>query len=464
MTAAPSRARAYSALVTRLLASACLVCLGYGRADAQFADGLSTRPYESLFGGAAEQPEGTQGLFLNGALFAGYDDDIFARGVNPGFNRPRISGDFVGSQLSATYFRQFATSTLSAFGASASRYLPEDRRYVQTFTAGAVAYQAHLNAVTAVEMRQAVTYRPFFSPAVFPPANPVGPSLGAPGDVDDIGDFGMQGPDDFTLASDRGGVLYTTTGRFRRKLSARSRLDFRGLYGVGSLRSVPVQGLSNRRWLLGGRYTHDVSPYLAGRLGYAYRTYSTRSGGKSDAHDIDVGLMVNRPFIYQRGRTAFSFTTGTTMVVRERLEPGDTGDRFLLRAIGTANLAHAFRSSWQAEVDYAHLVGFIDGFADPVEGDRVLASLGGLITRALDLSMSVGYLNGAVGMRTRNFDTTLANARLRLALTRNLALFAQYFYYQYAYDEGIADQLLIAPDLERQGFRAGLTVWLPLLR
>ena len=126
--------------------------------------------------------------------------------------------------------------------------------------------------------------------------------------------------------------------------------------------------------------------------------------------------------------------------------------------------AHAFSAAWQGNVSYIHSVGYMDGFTEPVEGDRVVASLGGLIAPALDFSMSAGYMSGAIGLNERNFNTGIASARLRFALHTRAALFAQYFYYQYYYADGVADQVLPASELRRQGFRAGLNVWLPVLR
>ena len=93
-----------------------------------------------------------------------------------------------------------------------------------------------------------------------------------------------------------------------------------------------------------------------------------------------------------------------------------------------------------------------------------MANVGGLIGRRVDVAMSAGYLSGAIGFRDRNFDTALASARARVALSQNLALFAQYFYYQYAFDEAVTTRLIVAPELERQGVRIGLTVWVPVLR
>jgi len=106
----------------------------------------------------------------------------------------------------------------------------------------------------------------------------------------------------------------------------------------------------------------------------------------------------------------------------------------------------------------------LDGLSEVYQGDQVMAGIGGLLTRRIDLSVSAGSVSGAVGLGERNFNTALGSVRLRAALTQKLALFAQYFYYQYSFANDIAAQLIVAPELERQGFRAGLSVWLPLIR
>jgi hypothetical protein len=135
------------------------------------------------------------------------------------------------------------------------------------------------------------------------------------------------------------------------------------------------------------------------------------------------------------------------LLVRERVNvDGSAADRVLFRFIGTGQVRHTFTRDWVGDVTYSHSVGYIDGFVEPVEGDRVAASLSGLLTRSLELQVQASYLSGAIGLQDRNFDTGIAGARLRYALNQKLALFAQYFYF------------------ERQGFRVGLTVWLPVVR
>jgi len=449
---------------------AALCALGAPPVGAQMIDpagASSPGPYRTLFGGAAPQPQGPQSLIFNAAAFGGYDDDIFARGSGPsqGPGGAGVAGSFVGSQATLAYQRRYATTTVMASAATANRWVADSGDFVTTFAAGNVGISGAPNSRTSYMLQQSAGYRPYFTPVPFPAASPIGPSVGGEFSPALPGGLGVETPDDFTVASDRESLRMTSYGEVQRRLTPRSSLQGRAQYSNVNFASQELQNVDNDRWLAGATYSYDVTRYLSARLGYAYRSYRTDESGAGGNHDLNIGLLYNRPFTIGNGRTVLSFTTGSTILKRERLEGSQGGgSRLTVRAIGTANLAHAFTRAWQGNINYAHSVGYMDGLSEPVEGDQITASLGGLILPALDFSMSVGYMSGAIGLQDRNFDTGIANARLRLALHTNVALFAQYFYYQYAYADGVADQVLPASEMKRQGFRAGLNFWLPVLR
>jgi hypothetical protein len=427
----------------------------------------SSRPYKALFGGAAPATQGTQSLILNGAVFGGYDDDIFARGSGPSpgaAGRPTVAGEFVGSQASLMYQRRYATATLTGSAATANRYVFDSKDFVHTYASGSIGLSGTPNSRTSYSLHQSAGYRPFYTPVPFPPTSPLGPSLSGELGAPLSEGTAVDTPDDFTIASDRESIRYSTYADAQRRVTQRSSLSFRGQFSTSNFASEDLQQADNRRWLAGATYGYDVTSYLSAQLGYAYRSYNSNAEGVAGNHDLNIGLLYNRPFTIGSGRTVLSFTTGSTILKRERLAGAEGGQKLTIRAIGSANLTHAFSAAWQGSINYIHSVGYIDGFTEPVEGDQVVASLGGLITRSLDFSMNAGYTSGAIGLSERNFDSAIASARLRLALHSNAALFAQYFYYQYAYADGVADQVLPASELRRQGFRAGLNVWLPVLR
>ncbi len=463
----PGRVGFAASAPSALLALCLGVCLwSAAPARAQMVtSAASPRPYSALFGGAAPRPQSNQSLILNAAVFGGYDDDIFARGTGSSpssAGRPTVAGTFLGSQASLAYQRRFATATVMASAATANRYVFDSDDFVNTFFSGSAGVQGSMNSRTNYMLHQSVGFRPFFTPVPFPPSSPTEPSL--PGEFPLPDGVPVDTPDDLTIASDRDGIRYSTFGELQRRVTPRSSVQVRGQHTVANFGSEELSAEDNRRWLGGATYAYDLTSYLSARLGYTYRSFNTTAEGVAGNHDVNIGLLFNRPFRIGSGRTVFSFTTGSTILKRERIAGEEGGGQFTIRAIGTANLAHAFSLTWHGNIAYARSVGYMDGFTEPVSGDRVVATLGGLIAPALDFSTSAGYASGAIGLQERNFDTAFASARLRFALHTRVALFAQYFYYQYAYADGVADNVLAAPELQRQGFRAGVNVWLPILR
>ncbi len=426
----------------------------------------SDRPYSALFGGAARSTSNRpDSLDFTTSIFGGYDDDIFARGQGPRSPNAQVGGNFVGGQAAANYLHRFTNASFSVNTASALRWLPDTDELVPTFYTAGVGYATALGPRNTLTTRYTAAYRPFFSVVPFAGGNTVGASLQDSGISQNPGLMPTSGPDDFTVSADRPALQHTGTLQLSRRLSPRSGVDVMGDYGVADFRSPEFDDVNNTHWRVAGRYTYDLTKFAALRLGYGYRMFGTGEGDRTGNHDIDVGVNYNQPFVFQRGRTQFAFTTGTTLLVRENVTAeGQSQDRINFLAVGTADLMHSFRAPWQAQLTYARSVGFLDGLSDPYQGDQVMATLGGLLTRSLDLSLSAGYLSGAIGLSDRNFDTAIAGVRLRQGITQNLALFAQYFYFQYSFDDDIAEQLIVAPELERQGFRAGLTLWLPLIR
>ncbi|BCS33218.1 hypothetical protein TBR22_A24450 [Luteitalea sp. TBR-22] len=460
------RARRRLAHTALPVAFACVLMTAQARAQMVDTSASSQRPYRALFGGAVEGIRGNQSLIVSAAGFGGYDDDIFARGSNPNVGQPRVAGTFIGSQASMAYQRKFQSMTLAASGATANRYVTDSGDFVTTFSAANVSLSGTASARTTWQLQQSVGYRPFFTPSVYPPTSAVGPAVGGtPEFSGGFDDPDVAIPDDYTIASDRNGIRLMTLGQLNRQITKRQHLNVRGRYGNTDFGSQDLDSVENNRMMAGVGYAYDVSRYLQAQVGYAYRTYNTTAEGVSAIHNINIGVNFNRPFVMGGGQTVLTVTPGTVLVNREQLNDGDQdAGKFRLRVVGTATLTHTFSRTWQGSVSYLHSVGFIDGFVEPVEGDRVVAALGGLLAPALDLSMTAGYTSGAIGMRERNFDSALASVRLRLALHTNAALFAQTFYYHYSYDEGVGDQVLAAPEMRRLGFRAGLNIWLPILR
>ena len=66
------------------------------------------------------------------------------------------------------------------------------------------------------------------------------------------------------------------------------------------------------------------------------------------------------------------------------------------------------------------------------------------------------------GTTTAAPNRITGTARLRLALSRGVALSAQYLFYRYRFGQANVLPEQLPPYMERQGLRIGLDVWLPL--
>jgi hypothetical protein len=86
------------------------------------------------------------------------------------------------------------------------------------------------------------------------------------------------------------------------------------------------------------------------------------------------------------------------------------------------------------------------------------------LNQRLDVVVGASYAGGSKSLNKRDYRTGAASARLQYALWQNMAAYAQYFYYYYDYDDDFVLPSGYPPQQERQGFRAGLSFWVPLMR
>jgi hypothetical protein len=121
--------------------------------------------------------------------------------------------------------------------------------------------------------------------------------------------------------------------------------------------------------------------------------------------------------------------------------------------------------TWAARAGYRRGVNYEVGFEEPLLSDTAFGSVGGFITSRLDFSATASYTSGSVGFSgdDSGYGTSTAVARLRLAISRQLATYAEYFYYHYEFGQGVALPGFLRPQVDRQGATVGLTAWVPLI-
>jgi hypothetical protein len=204
--------------------------------------------------------------------------------------------------------------------------------------------------------------------------------------------------------------------------------------------------------------SRNFTRYLGLSVGYGLQegAYSSVARRSVRTHDLNIGTNYNRPLSATR-RTFLTFSTGTSIVE----EPA----RRAFHLTGAAGLRHQMGRSWSALLDYDRGVRYVEGFADPFLSDSISGTLSGLASRRANVNLQVGYSTGLVGLASDApaYTTYFGNAGVDLGLTRLLAVRANYFYYQYAFERASAT-IDLPRQFDRHGVSVGLALWIPVIR
>jgi hypothetical protein len=133
---------------------------------------------------------------------------------------------------------------------------------------------------------------------------------------------------------------------------------------------------------------------------------------------------------------------------------------------GSADFEYQFQSTWRARANYRRGIEYVVDIPEPVFADSVGVGVEGFITRRVDLAVSGGYSSGESILNTSAlaYDTYTGSIRVRYALSRLAATYAEYLYYFYDFAEDTPPLVGVPSGLERQGVRVGFTLWMPALR
>jgi len=132
------------------------------------------------------------------------------------------------------------------------------------------------------------------------------------------------------------------------------------------------------------------------------------------------------------------------------------------RLIGGVGLDHPFGRSWSMRASYRRGLTFLEGAAQPFLSHSGALELDGLLTRRLEVSVSLGAVLGDIGLDSTasatGYDTYSAATRMRYALNSRFALYGEYLYNRslYSLDNGL-------PGIDRSGVRVGINAYLPLM-
>jgi hypothetical protein len=419
----------------------------------------SDRAFRGLFA-APVGPPARQTMNLTLTFTEAYDQDVLAEGgAGPNSGVPSLSG--YSSMLTARteYTRHGRRTQLGITAASDLRYYAPLKTVRSTSGSVGLGVSTSLPGGATWLFNQTVAYSPSYLYGLFP-----GPPSGNPG--------GLPSPaaPDYNV-NDVASYSYGTSTTLTHGLTKRGSLSISGDFRFTDFLHETVGRTDLTSFGVRGEFSRGVGRNSSAKFGYRLRSGDSGfvSGGSTVEHGLEVGIETARRLSESR-RATFRLTLGPSTVNVPAAAIGTPAgqpnlqNRRLYRVSGDAAVGYQFGRTWQTRATYSRGLEYVPGLTAPVLTGGVTGSVDGLLSRRVDLSISGGYSNGNSALQAgSSFATYTGDVRLRYALTRTWALYTEYLYYYYDFSGTTQLAPGLPPHLERNGVRAGLTLWLPLL-
>ena len=198
--------------------------------------------------------------------------------------------------------------------------------------------------------------------------------------------------------------------------------------------------------------------YRSGESGY-------RTAGTTTEVALNGGVDYTRPLSATR-QLSVGMHAGVSGADSPTNVIGLSGFRRQYRTIADLTVSYPLSQSWSASGSIRRGLEYETDLPTPVVNNGTSLALSGLLTPRVDILVSGGYATGE-SILNRNslvFDTYTGNAKIRYAVSRTFALFAEYLYYYYDIQNGALLMPGLPPGLRRNGVRTGLTLWMPAVR
>jgi hypothetical protein len=440
--------------LTVLLLIAALWVAAPGFAQTQTQPEQPGGPFQGLFGGNEVNVRARQTLNFTFSAFADYEsNDITA--PNEGLVEQLSpimtqTGLYFGASSSLNYGRRWRRASFSAAGGTSARYYPDLKEFTRVRDWGALAFTYAFGPKTTLNASQSAWYSPYFMNGWFPGMNPAVP-----------GQPITPGYDNYTYY--RPNWQFNTAVDFQRRLTRASSasayyslnyIDFlaKGLYPAATYYAQQITL----------RYQHSLSRSLSLRAGYSFNKY--RHGlifipdERTRGDNIELGLDYQKTLKVGGRQTDIGATGGGTYVTFRK----NRYYTYLVHAHATTMLA----PKWSANLAYDRNFSFVEGLEAPYATDAVTVNVGGYLDRRTNLNFSGGYTHGT-GVATsfgRTYGAWTGITQLQVAMTRNVALFGQGYFYHFDFKGDYPYSPLPTRQWNRWGIRGGVTFWVPLLR
>lgn len=455
MTPSPIVARA---TVMLALLMAWLVCGGTAafaqvqtEPASQAQPPATQRPVRGLFGGIERDPTRYRSLDLSISLLGGYDENLSPEGGGTGSaGDPRFARDGSHGNASArlSYRRGRGENWFSAAARSGFRYYPSLADLNGVDYGADAGFSFRPTGRTVLGGRIDGAYQPFFSLAAVPvfwddAAEPL-PAL-----------------TDYAF-TERPSLSYGSLLSAGYDLSRRTQatvlhsfrgLDFTAASDDGKLRDQSVRVGMNRevtrRWSAGGRYA-----YSWGETAYTGEGTQTRSHGGDFTIDY-------RRTLRSRRSVSIGIAPGFSRVETHSVVAGPRVDR---RVTALVRADIDVGRTWNVGGNYRRGLRHLPGVREPIFADDGQLRVAGLIGRRFDLALTADYTEGEGRSASTGYTSLSGSCQFRVALNGYAALTGHYIHYRYRFGSEAVLPEGMGRRFNRNAFRVGLDIWLPLFR
>lgn len=419
-----------------------------GGAPAAFAQARSG--YPAIFGGVTGADRNARVILDSSMTLAeAYDDNMLAEAGGTSPSMFQISGLYTSLTPQVDLQVRGDRLQFRANGASSVRHYRSFNQILATNHNVGAGFSAQLGRATTMAVNQAVSYAPTYAYGLF--ATSTALQVGEP----------IAAAPDYQTNSLRS-YTYATNAAVTHSIARRASLEFSGNFRHTNFMGQQTVRFPDMRAIdAGGRFTYTMNRDLSLRLGYTYRQARYSSLLAPTEHDVVVGIDYVRTLSATR-RATVGFSLGPTLVTGAAVDGAAQQAGSQYRLVGDAFFNHQIGRSWAARVAYHRGLAYIEGLA-PMYTDTASVETTGFVSRRVDLLFGASYATGQMAAQTATaaqFTTARADARVRVALSRQWAAFVEALFYDYNFDP----RLVIVPGMPhhftRTGVRTGITMWL----
>ena len=307
---------------------------------------------------------------------------------------------------------------------------------------------------TTLFVNQSANYSPPYLFGLFPDVNPV-----TPGDI-------IAGGPNYVL-DDTESLSYESIVTVEHGLTRRGTISVSGDYRytdfLDNSRGRPDVSSSGLR----SQYSYAFGRNTAFTAGYHYRSGELGFGttAVTSEQGLDVGLEYSRRLSPTR-RATLNFSVGSSTMDLPSVPAAGIVEGRQSEVSAEAALNYQFNRTWMLRGAYRRGAEFVAELSYPVFVDGITATLTGDMGRRVHYSSSAAYSTGQ-GLQPgtqQNLVTYTGDVRLSFDVARRLSSFVEYLYYSYDFSQNPLLTLGIVNRVERNGARAGLSVWFTMRR